>query len=58
MLCKKKVTLGNKINGMVIVKDGLKAGDIIVTDGVQKLRDSSANNTGMPKAPAQPLKSK
>ena len=45
-----RVALGNKINGMVIVNNGLKAGDIIVSDGVQKLRDSSAINTGKPKA--------
>jgi RND family efflux transporter MFP subunit len=50
-----KVALGNRINGMVIIKDGLKAGDVIVTDGVQKLRDSSVINTGKPKT-AQPLK--
>jgi membrane fusion protein (multidrug efflux system) len=46
----KKVVLGSKINGTVIIKSGLKEGDIIVTDGVQKLRDSSAVNTGKPKA--------
>ncbi len=42
----KKVTLGNRINGMVVVQNGLKAGDVIVSDGVQKLKDSSAVNTG------------
>ena len=45
----KKITLGNKINGMVIVQNGLQAGDIIVSDGVQKLRDSTAVNTGKSK---------
>ncbi|MEP6685112.1 MAG: efflux RND transporter periplasmic adaptor subunit [Parafilimonas sp.] len=54
----KKVVLGSKINGTVIVKDGLKAGDVVVTDGVQKLRDSSAIHTGVPKAPAQPSQTK
>ncbi len=54
----KKVTLGNQINGMVIIKDGLKAGDVIVTDGVQKLRDSTAVNTGKSKAPQQPSQAK
>ncbi len=49
----KKVSLGDKINGMVIIQNGLKAGDIIVSDGVQKLKDSSAINTGNPKAPPQ-----
>ncbi len=47
----KKVTLGNKINGMVIIKNGIKAGDVIVSDGVQKLRDSAAISTGKFKAP-------
>ena len=54
----KKVVLGNKIDGTVIVKDGLKPGDVIVTDGVQKLRDSSAVHTGVPKAPAQSSQTK
>jgi membrane fusion protein (multidrug efflux system) len=47
----KKVILGNKIGGMVIIKDGLKTGDVIVSDGVQKLRDSSAINTSKSKVP-------
>lgn len=42
----KKVSLGNKINAMVIVTNGLQPGDIIVSDGVQKLRDSTAIRTG------------
>jgi membrane fusion protein (multidrug efflux system) len=54
----RKVVLGNKISGTVIIKDGLKAGDVIVSDGVQKLRDSSAINTGKPKAPPQPSQSR
>lgn len=37
-----KVTLGPRIGGMVVVKSGLEAGDSVVVDGVQKLRDSSA----------------
>ncbi len=53
----KKVTLGNKINGAVIVTSGLQPGEIIVSDGVQKLKDSSAINTKAPKAPpSQPSK--
>jgi len=54
----KRVVLGNKINGTVIIKDGLKAGDVIVSDGVQKLRDSAAIHTGAPKAPAQTSQTK
>jgi RND family efflux transporter MFP subunit len=38
----RKVSLGNHIRDKVIVKTGLKQGDIVATDGVQKLRDSSA----------------
>ena len=37
-----KVTLGPRINGMVVVRSGVKAGQQVVVDGVQKLRDSSA----------------
>ncbi len=36
-----KVFLGDRINDKVIVKQGLDVGDKIVTDGVQKVRDSS-----------------
>ena len=49
----KKVALGDKINGDVVVTSGIKTGDIIVSDGVQKLKDSSAINTKAPKAPPQ-----
>jgi membrane fusion protein (multidrug efflux system) len=36
-----KVNLGIPVNDMVIVKDGLAPGDLIVTDGIQKLHDNS-----------------
>lgn len=39
-----KVTLGTRIGGMVVVRSGLEAGDKVVVEGVQKLRDSSAIN--------------
>jgi membrane fusion protein (multidrug efflux system) len=42
----RKVTLGTKIDGNVIVTGGLQAGEKIVTDGVQKLRDSSVIKEG------------
>lgn len=48
----KKISLGTKISDKVVVRSGLKAGDKVVTDGVQKLRDSSAIRVGPPKAPA------
>jgi membrane fusion protein (multidrug efflux system) len=37
----RSVQLGRNINDMVIVKNGLTAGEQIVTDGVQKIRDNS-----------------
>ncbi|MFI5188598.1 MAG: efflux RND transporter periplasmic adaptor subunit [Chitinophagales bacterium] len=36
-----KLTLGARINEQVIVKQGLNEGDKIITEGFQKLRDSS-----------------
>ncbi len=41
-----RVSLGQKVDADVIVDDGLKAGDIIVTDGIQKLHDGSVVQTG------------
>jgi len=46
----RKVSLGNRINDKVIVKSGLSLGDQVVTEGVQKLRDSSAVVLGPPKS--------
>jgi len=46
-----KVALGTIIGDKVIIKNGLKAGDVIVVDGVQKLHDGSEVNTSG--APAQ-----
>lgn len=37
----KKVTLGARINDKVIVKDGIKEGDMIVTEGTQKIREGA-----------------
>lgn len=48
----RKVSLGTRITDKIVVKTGLQQGDSIVTDGVQKLRDSSAVHVGPPKAPA------
>ena len=47
----KKVSLGTKINDKIVVKSGIQQGDSLVTDGVQKLRDSVAVRVGPPKAP-------
>lgn len=49
-----KVTLGTRIADKVVVTNGLQAGDEIVTDGVQKLRDSSVIKIGGGAPPQQP----
>jgi membrane fusion protein (multidrug efflux system) len=36
-----KIATGIRINDKTVVRDGLKTGDIIVTDGIQKLRDGA-----------------
>lgn len=38
----KKITLGTRINEKIIVTQGLKADEIIATEGVQKLKDGAA----------------
>jgi membrane fusion protein (multidrug efflux system) len=52
----KKVSLGTKISDKIVVRSGLKEGDKVVIDGVQKLRDSSAIQVGAPKPPAAAAK--
>ena len=37
----RRITLGNQVNDQVIVQEGLRIGDEIVTQGTQKLRDNS-----------------
>jgi membrane fusion protein (multidrug efflux system) len=37
----RKISIGMQINDKVIVKDGLKPGETIVTEGTQKLKDNS-----------------
>jgi membrane fusion protein, multidrug efflux system len=44
----RKVVLGKQIGKNIIVKDGLKAGETIVTEGVQNLREGSAINANPP----------
>jgi membrane fusion protein (multidrug efflux system) len=41
-----KVQLGARIGDKVLVKAGLEANQVIVTDGIQKIRDGSAVQTG------------
>jgi RND family efflux transporter MFP subunit len=44
-----KVVLGTRINDKIIIKSGLNEGDSVITDGVQKLRDSTAIQIGAKK---------
>lgn len=37
----RKIALGNRIGPNIIVKDGIREGDKIVTEGIQKLREGS-----------------
>jgi membrane fusion protein (multidrug efflux system) len=45
----RKVILGTKINGNVVVRSGIQIGDSVITEGVQKLRDSIRVSVGPPK---------
>jgi RND family efflux transporter MFP subunit len=47
-----KITLGTRINDKIVVRAGLKSGDQVVMEGVQKLRDSSAIQVSPPKGTA------
>ncbi|CCH53247.1 efflux transporter, RND family, MFP subunit [Fibrisoma limi BUZ 3] len=44
----KKVTLGARINDKVIVKEGLNEGEVVVTEGTQKVREGSVVNVNPP----------
>jgi membrane fusion protein (multidrug efflux system) len=41
-----RIALGQQIGDKIIVKSGLEQGQVIVTDGVQKLKEGSAVQTG------------
>ncbi len=45
----RKVELGTRVGANIVVKNGLEKGQIIVTEGNQKLRDSSLVQVGPPK---------
>jgi len=45
-----KVGLGAKINDKIVIKTGIQKGDKVVIEGIQKLRDSTSVQIGMPKA--------
>jgi RND family efflux transporter MFP subunit len=46
----KKVSLGTRIGANIVVRGGLTQGEKVVTEGVQKLRDSSVVRLAPPKA--------
>ncbi len=50
----KKVHLGRQVGADVIVKDGIKGGDIIVVQGIQNLREGAVITTAPPAPPQQP----
>ncbi len=49
----KKVVLGAHVADKVVARDGVKEGDKVVTEGVQKLRDGVKVNVGAPGAKPQ-----
>ena len=48
----KKVKLGPRLSDNVVIMDGIKAGDKVITDGFQRLRDSGKITLGPPPAAA------
>lgn len=48
-----KVTLGPRIGSNVVIMDGIKPGDKVVTEGFQKLRDGGKITTGAAQAAPQ-----
>ncbi|MDO7846588.1 efflux RND transporter periplasmic adaptor subunit [Hymenobacter sp. M29] len=47
----RKVKLGPRLKDQIVLLEGVKEGDKIVTEGVQKLRDGAKITTEVPKAP-------
>lgn len=52
----RKVVLGNALGADIVIKDGLKAGEPVVIEGVQNLREGAKVNIGAPAAAAAPGK--
>jgi len=53
-----RLSLGSRINDKVIVNTGLNTGDVVVTDGVQKLREGAAVKIGPPPGGTAPAPAK
>ncbi len=43
-----KVKLGKQVGRNIIIRDGLKEGDVIITEGIQSLREGTPINIGQP----------
>ena len=52
-VAQRKVALGQRIRDMAIVKSGLQENEVIVLDGVQKLKDGSKVKVGMQQGSGQ-----
>jgi RND family efflux transporter MFP subunit len=50
-VAQRKVALGQRIRDMAIVRSGLQENEVIVLDGVQKLRDGSKVKVGVQQSP-------
>jgi membrane fusion protein (multidrug efflux system) len=49
----RKVTLGPRLNDKVVIMLGIKPGDMVITDGFQRLRDSGMVTTGAAPMPTK-----
>jgi membrane fusion protein (multidrug efflux system) len=47
----RKVKLGPRLKDQIVLMDGVKNGDKVVTEGVQKLRDGAKITTEVPSPP-------
>jgi membrane fusion protein (multidrug efflux system) len=52
----RKVKLGKQIGKNIIIKDGLAAGEFIITEGIQSLREGTAISIASPDAPKDAAK--
>jgi membrane fusion protein, multidrug efflux system len=52
----RKVVLGKQVGRNVIVQSGLQAGDSLITEGIQNLRQGTAIKVATPTAPAETAK--
>ena len=50
----RKVQLGPRLREQIVILDGIKAGDQVITEGIQRLRDGGAIQAGTPAAAAAP----